>query len=53
MKALPFVSIVIVGLVFISEINWLGRSELAPVIIGICVAIGLQGIYLVKSIKNK
>jgi hypothetical protein len=52
MKTLLYISIGIVGLIFISELGWLGNSDLAPVIMGICIAIGLQGIYLIKKYKD-
>jgi len=52
MKTLLYISIAIAGLIFLSELSWLGDSDLAPVIIGICIAIGLQGIYLIKSSKK-
>jgi len=49
MKSLLYISIVIAGIIFINEIGWLGRTDLAPVILGICVAIVLQGICLIKK----
>jgi hypothetical protein len=52
MKSLLYISIAIIGLIFIKEIGWLGKTDLAPVILGICIAIGLQGIYLIKNSKD-
>jgi hypothetical protein len=52
MKALLYISIGIAGIVFLSELAWLGDSSLAPVIMGLCIAIGLQGIYLIKNNKE-
>ena len=46
MKYLLWASLVIVIIIFINELFWLGRSELAKVILGLAVAIGLPVVYL-------
>jgi len=52
MKSLLYISIVIAGIIFINEIGWLGKTDLAPVILGICIAVGIQGVYLIKKSKD-
>jgi len=49
MKGLLWVSIVIAAIVAIYEITWLGRSDLAWVILGLAIAVGLQSIYLLRK----
>jgi hypothetical protein len=46
MRALLWVSLVLAVIVFIDEVGWLGKSDLALVIMGIAVAVGLQAGYL-------
>jgi len=46
MKALLWASLVIAAVVFFQELTWIGKSGLAPVIMGLAVAIGLQAGYL-------
>jgi len=46
MKYLLWASLVIVIIIFINELFWLGRSELAKVILGLAVAISLPVVYL-------
>jgi len=46
MKILLWASLVIVIILVINEITWLGRSDLAWVILGLAVAMGLQVVYL-------
>lgn len=46
MKYLLWASLVIVIIVAINELFWLGKSELAWVILGLAVAIGLPVVYL-------
>jgi len=46
MKALLWVSVIVVVIIFFQELAWIGKSGLAPVIIGLAVAIGLQAGYL-------
>lgn len=46
MKGLLWASLVIVIIVVINEITWLGKSDLAWVILGLAVAIGLPVVYL-------
>jgi len=48
MRFLLWASLVIAGIIAIKEIWWLGRSDLAPVIMGLAVAVGLQAGYLLK-----
>jgi len=52
MKKLLYTSLVLAGLTIITELFYLARTTLALVIIGLAVAIGLQGIYLLKKIKE-
>ena len=47
MKYLPWISLIIAAIVVINEIMWIGKSDLAWVLIGLGVAAGLQAIYLV------
>ena len=49
MKYLLWASLIIVIIIVINELAWLGRSDLAWVIIGIAVAIGLQTVYLIRK----
>jgi len=49
MKYLLWASLVIVIIIVINELTWLGRSDLAWVIIGLAVAIGLQTVYLIRK----
>jgi hypothetical protein len=51
MKYLLWVSLIIVIIIVINELFWLGKSDLALVIIGLAVALGLQVVYLI--IKKK
>lgn len=46
MKYLPWISLIIAAIVVINEIMWIGKSDLAWVLIGLGVAAGLQAIYL-------
>ncbi len=47
MKYLPWISLIIAAIVVINEIMWIGKTDLAWIIIGLGVAVGLQSIYLV------
>jgi hypothetical protein len=47
MKYLPWISLIIAVIVVINEITWIGKTDLAWIIIGLGVAVGLQSIYLV------
>ncbi len=47
MKTLLWASLIIVIIVAINELFWLGRSDLAWVILGLAVAMGLQAVYLI------
>jgi len=47
MKYLPWISLIIAAIVVINEIMWIGKSDLAWVLIGLGTAVGLQAIYLV------
>ena len=49
MKILLWVALVTVIIVVINELTWLGRSDLAWVILGLAVAIGLQAVYLLRK----
>jgi len=46
MKILLWASLVIVIIIAINELFWLGKSDLAWVILGLAVAMGLQVVYL-------
>jgi len=46
MKYLLWTSFIIVIVVVINELTWLGRTDLAWVILGLAVAVGLQVVYL-------
>jgi len=46
MKILLWVALTIVIIVVINELTWLGRTDLAWVILGLAVAMGLQVVYL-------
>ena len=47
MKILLWASLIIIIIIAINELFWLGRSELAWVILGLAVAMGLQIVYLI------
>jgi len=47
MKYLLWISLIIAAIIVINEIMWIGKSELAWVLIGLGVAVGLQSIYLI------
>ena len=49
MKILLWASLVIVIIIVINELTWLGRSDLAWVILGLAIAIGLQAIYFLRK----
>lgn len=51
MKYLSWISLIIAAIVIINEATWIGRSDLAWVIIGLGVAVGLQSIYLLAEKK--
>jgi len=46
MKILLWASLIIAIIVALIELFWLGKSELALVILGLAVAVGLQAVYL-------
>ena len=46
MKILLWAALIIVIIIVINELFWIGKSELAWVIIGLAVAMGLQVVYL-------
>jgi hypothetical protein len=46
MKYLLWASLIIVIVIAIQELFWLGKSDLAWVILGLAVAMGLQVVYL-------
>jgi hypothetical protein len=46
MKTLLWASLIIAIIVVVTELFWLGKSELALVILGLAVAVGLQAVYL-------
>jgi len=48
MKVLLWASLVIVVIIAIKELTWLGKSDLALVILGVAVAVGLQAVYLLR-----
>lgn len=45
MKALLGISLGIAIIIFFAEIEWLGKSSLAPVIMALAIAVGLQAVY--------
>jgi hypothetical protein len=49
MKYLLWVSLIIAIIVAVIELFWLGKSELAWVILGLAVAVGLQAVYLMRK----
>jgi len=49
MKGLLWASLVVVIIIVIQELFWLGKSDLAWVILGLAVAIGLQTVYLLTK----
>jgi hypothetical protein len=49
MKGLLWASLIIVIIIAIMELFWLGKSELAWVILGLAVAMGLQAVYLIRK----
>ncbi len=51
MKGLLWASLLIVIIIIINEIFWIGKSDLAWVIIGLAVAMGLQAVYLLVKKK--
>jgi len=51
MKYLPCISLIIAGIVVINEIMWIGKTDLAWILIGLGVAVGLQAIYLLAGKK--
>ena len=53
MKFLLWAALIIVIIIAINELFWLGKSELAKVIIGLAVAIGLTVVYLLIREKGK
>jgi len=46
MKYLLWASLIIIIAIAINELFWLGKSDLAWVILGLAVAMGLQVVYL-------
>ncbi len=53
MKILLWASLIIVIIIAINELFWLGKSDLAWVILGLAVAMGLQVTYLLMKEKGK
>lgn len=51
MKILLWASLIIVIIIIINELFWIGKSDLAWVIIGLAVAMGLQAVYLLAKKK--
>ena len=51
MKVLLWASLIIVIIIAINELTWLGKSDLAWVIIGLAVAMGLQAVYLLIKMR--
>jgi len=51
MKYLPWISLIIAAIVVINEIMWIGKSDLAWVIVGLGIAVGLQAIYILVEKK--
>ena len=49
MKYLLWAALIIVIIIIINELFWLGRSELAWVILGLAIAVGLQVVYLLRK----
>jgi len=48
-NALLWTSVILAGIVTIYELTWLGRSDLAWVILVLAVAIALQAVYLIRK----
>lgn len=46
MKYLLWTSLIIVVILVINELVWIGKSDLAWVILGLAIAVGLQAAYL-------
>jgi hypothetical protein len=53
MRTILWVSLVIVIVVVIVELAWLAKTSLSWVLLGLAVAIGLQAIYLLRSMKKR
>jgi len=51
MKGLLWIPIIIAAIVAIYELTWLGRSDLAWVILGLAIAVALQAVYLLVKTK--
>lgn len=50
MKVLLGISLGIAVIIFFVEIEWLGRSSLAPIIMALAIAVGLQAVHsLIKK----
>ncbi len=48
MRYLIYISLLIVGLIAINELSWIGKTDLAMVVIGIALSVFLQGLYLIQ-----
>lgn len=51
MNNLVYISIFLAGWVVVQEFSWIGKSDLAWIFILLAVAIGLQGIHLLRKDK--
>lgn len=49
MKYLPWASLIIAGIVVVNEITWIGKSDLAWVLIGLGVSVVLLAVYQIVS----
>lgn len=49
MKSLLYTSLALLGIVILNEFAYLGQTSLAWVLMVLAIAIGLQGIYLIKQ----
>lgn len=49
---LLYTSVFLAGLIIIQELSWIGKTDLAAVILGLAIAVGSQGIYLLYKEKN-
>ena len=49
MKNLLYISLILAGVVAVTELAYLGETSLAWVIMALAVAVGLQAIYLIKK----
>jgi hypothetical protein len=49
MKVILWIVVIITSVIAINELFWLGKTDLAPVILGLAIAVGLIAIYLLRK----